>query len=64
MAAPTPKVKLNSGHEMPLVGYGLWKVDVDIAAEAVYNAIKAGYRLFDGALGRQDIIHVKNCVLL
>ena len=64
-----PVVKLNSGHEMPLVGFGylplghssantdffilirLWKVDNDTCADQVYNAIKSGYRLFDGACG-------------
>ncbi|KAJ6101999.1 hypothetical protein N7486_004426 [Penicillium sp. IBT 16267x] len=45
----TPTVKLNSGFEMPLVGFGLWKVNNDTCADQVYNAIKAGYRLFDGA---------------
>ncbi|KAM9881003.1 xylose reductase (aldo/keto reductase) [Verticillium dahliae] len=44
-----PNVKLNSGFDMPQVGFGLWKVDNAIAADTVYNAIKAGYRLFDGA---------------
>jgi len=34
---------------MPLVGFGLWKVNKDTCAETVYNAIKAGYRLFDSA---------------
>nr|UMZ45331.1 hypothetical protein [Paramyrothecium sp.] len=47
MASPT--VKLNSGYDMPLVGFGLWKVDNATCADTVYNAIKAGYRLFDGA---------------
>ncbi|PYI24627.1 D-xylose reductase [Aspergillus violaceofuscus CBS 115571] len=47
MASPT--VKLNSGHEMPLVGFGLWKVNNDTCADQVYHAIKEGYRLFDGA---------------
>ncbi|KAK0384203.1 hypothetical protein NLU13_8291 [Sarocladium strictum] len=46
MASPT--VKLNSGYEMPLVGFGLWKVENN-TADTVYNAIKAGYRLLDGA---------------
>ncbi|KAJ5477515.1 NAD(P)H-dependent D-xylose reductase xyl1 [Penicillium diatomitis] len=45
----TPTIKLNSGYEMPLVGFGLWKVNNDTCADQVYNAIKAGYRLFDGA---------------
>lgn len=44
-----PNVKLSSGAEMPQVGFGLWKVGNDVAADTVYNAIKAGYRLFDGA---------------
>ncbi|KAK3942162.1 NADP-dependent oxidoreductase domain-containing protein [Diplogelasinospora grovesii] len=44
-----PNIKLSSGHDMPQVGFGLWKVDKAVAADVVYNAIKAGYRLFDGA---------------
>ncbi|KAF7543453.1 hypothetical protein G7Z17_g10721 [Cylindrodendrum hubeiense] len=43
-----PNIKLNSGYEMPQVGFGLWKVENN-TADTVYNAIKAGYRLFDGA---------------
>ncbi|KAJ7246893.1 Aldo/keto reductase [Mycena haematopus] len=35
--------------QMPLVGFGLWKVTKSTCADTVYNAIKAGYRLFDGA---------------
>ncbi|KAL1988006.1 hypothetical protein VTN96DRAFT_1530 [Rasamsonia emersonii] len=45
----TPTIKLNSGYDMPLVGFGLWKVNNDTCADQVYEAIKAGYRLFDGA---------------
>ncbi|KAM0723398.1 hypothetical protein Q7P37_000384 [Cladosporium fusiforme] len=47
-------VKLASGHQMPLVGFGLWKVPADQAADTVYNAIKTGYRLFDGAYDYQN----------
>jgi len=47
MVAPT--MKLNNGQTMPLVGFGLWKVNNDTCADQVYNAIKTGYRLFDGA---------------
>jgi D-xylose reductase len=39
------------GKKLPLVGFGLWRIDNDSCADAVYNAIKAGYRLFDGACG-------------
>ena len=42
-------IKLNTGVDMPIVGFGLWKVGQDICADQVYNAIKAGYRLLDGA---------------
>jgi D-xylose reductase len=47
-------VKLASGKLMPLVGFGLWKVPKDTAADTVYNAIKSGYRLFDGAYDYQN----------
>ncbi|TLS23454.1 uncharacterized protein PpBr36_05674 [Pyricularia pennisetigena] len=47
MASPT--IKLNNGLDMPQVGFGLWKVENSVCADVVYNAIKAGYRLFDGA---------------
>ncbi|KAJ3880816.1 NADP-dependent oxidoreductase domain-containing protein [Lentinula edodes] len=36
-------------HKMPVVGFGLWKVTKSSCADTVYAAIKAGYRLFDGA---------------
>ena len=39
---------------MPIVGFGLWKVDQNTTAETVYEAIKAGYRLFDGAYDYQN----------
>ncbi|KAL3496612.1 NADP-dependent oxidoreductase domain-containing protein [Aspergillus germanicus] len=45
----TPSIKLSSGYAMPIVGFGLWKVNNDTCADQVYEAIKAGYRLFDGA---------------
>ncbi|KAF9156844.1 NAD(P)H-dependent D-xylose reductase (XR) [Actinomortierella ambigua] len=34
---------------MPLLGMGVWKVPKNAAADTVYNAIKAGYRLLDCA---------------
>ncbi|CCE81774.1 Piso0_002446 [Millerozyma farinosa CBS 7064] len=42
-------IKLNSGYDMPLVGYGCWKVNKETCADTIYNAIKIGYRLFDAA---------------
>jgi D-xylose reductase len=38
-----------TNQKMPLVGFGLWKVNKDTCADTVFNAIKSGYRLFDGA---------------
>ncbi|KAI0962005.1 hypothetical protein AcW1_000929 [Taiwanofungus camphoratus] len=38
-----------TGQKMPVVGFGLWKVTKSTCADTVYNAIKAGYRLLDGA---------------
>ncbi|KAH8812446.1 putative NAD(P)H-dependent D-xylose reductase xyl1 [Xylogone sp. PMI_703] len=46
---PTATVKLYNGLEMPIIGHGLWKIPRAKTADHVYNAIKAGYRLFDGA---------------
>jgi D-xylose reductase len=51
-----PMIKLNNGHQMPQVGFGLWKVDKDTCADTVYNAIKTGYRCFDGACGRLSLL--------
>ncbi|KAF2204261.1 Aldo/keto reductase [Delitschia confertaspora ATCC 74209] len=44
-----PIVDLADGNKMPQVGLGLWKVENATCADTVYNAIKEGYRLFDGA---------------
>ncbi|AOA63609.1 Aldose reductase [Komagataella phaffii CBS 7435] len=42
-------LKLNNGLKLPQVGLGVWKIPNELTAETVYNAIKQGYRLFDGA---------------
>ena len=39
----SPVIKVSS-KSMPAVGLGLWKIDQDSAADAVYEAIKVGYR--------------------
>nr|QFR37043.1 aldo-keto reductase [Cyberlindnera americana] len=49
-------VKLASGYEIPQVGFGIWKVPRETCAEQVYNAIKCGYRLIDGAYDYQNEI--------
>lgn len=45
--APSGTIKLASGHEMPLVGFGLWKVPADQAAETVYNVSFMDERIID-----------------
>ena len=42
-------VALNNGVKMPLIGLGCWKIPNEVCATQVYEAIKLGYRLFDGA---------------
>ncbi|KAJ1931345.1 hypothetical protein FBU59_006741, partial [Linderina macrospora] len=48
-AAASGSITLRTGLKMPTVGFGLWKLEKSVAATQVYNAIKAGYRLLDGA---------------
>ncbi len=38
-----------TGKQMPAVGLGLWKIDPDNVADAVYQSIKLGYRHLDSA---------------
>ena len=42
------QLKLNSGHEIPAVGFGTWQ-DKDSQEDAVFEALKAGYRHIDTA---------------
>lgn len=43
-------VKMNNGREMPILGFGTYQItDPKEAEEAVYEAIKAGYRHIDTA---------------
>jgi hypothetical protein len=50
---PVEKVQthlvLNSGDRMPMLGLGLWQMSNSGCEEAVYNAIKLGYRMLDSA---------------
>jgi len=43
-------VTLSNGVNMPIIGIGLWQVnDAQEAENAVYEALKTGYRLIDTA---------------
>ena len=49
IAQRVPKGKLRSGYEIPLVGLGTWKAEKGQVRDAVYSALKAGYRHIDCA---------------
>lgn len=42
-------IRLNNGVEMPVLGYGVFKVDPAECERCVTDAIAAGYRLIDTA---------------
>ncbi|KAL1850030.1 hypothetical protein Plec18167_008269 [Paecilomyces lecythidis] len=43
------KYKLNSGHEIPILGYGVYQTPADITEEVTKKAFKIGYRHVDSA---------------
>jgi 2,5-diketo-D-gluconate reductase A len=44
-----PTIKLNDGHDIPQLGFGVFKVDPDEAERIVSDALEAGYRHIDTA---------------
>ncbi|KAF5111286.1 hypothetical protein DV452_004410 [Geotrichum candidum] len=42
-------VKLNSGHSIPIIGFGLWQTKPSEAIDSVFVALEAGYRHIDSA---------------
>lgn len=42
-------VAFHDGHSIPQLGYGVWQVENDVAADVVEQAIRAGYRHIDTA---------------
>ena len=52
-------VTLNNGVKMPILGFGVFQIDdMKECDEAVYNAVKAGYRLIDtaAAYGNEEAV--------
>lgn len=43
------KLKLNSGHLIPALGYGVYKTPADVAESVTLHAFKTGYRHVDSA---------------
>lgn len=46
-----PRLTFNDGHTIPQLGYGVWQVDDEVAADVVGQALRAGYRHIDTAQG-------------
>ncbi len=44
-----PTLAVGDDGQMPVIGLGLWKIDRDTVADAVVEAIRAGYRHLDSA---------------
>lgn len=45
----SPNTSFHDGSTIPQLGYGVWQVENDVAADVVEQAIKAGYRHIDTA---------------
>ncbi len=45
----SPTLTFHDGHTIPQLGYGVWKVKDEVAADVVQQAIHAGYRHIDTA---------------
>lgn len=54
MTANVPTVSFNDGRSVPQLGYGVWQVEDDVAADVVVQAIEAGYRHIDTAAGYEN----------
>ncbi|CEP64328.1 aldo/keto reductase family protein LALA0_S11e01618g [Lachancea lanzarotensis] len=48
------KYKLNNGLEIPVAGFGLYLIPAEETEERVYQALKAGYRHIDSAVGYRN----------
>ena len=49
-----PAVPFHDGRSVPQLGYGVWQVEDEVAADVVVQAIAAGYRHIDTAAGYQN----------
>ncbi|MCJ1365712.1 hypothetical protein MMC16_004837 [Acarospora aff. strigata] len=43
------KYRMNSGHEIPVLGYGVYQTPANVAEEVVLHAFRTGYRHVDSA---------------
>uniref|UniRef100_A0ACD5VAI9 Uncharacterized protein n=1 Tax=Avena sativa TaxID=4498 RepID=A0ACD5VAI9_AVESA len=52
--AATTALALSSGHQMPAVGLGVWRMDSPAIRGLIHSALRAGYRHFDCAADYQN----------
>jgi 2,5-diketo-D-gluconate reductase A len=52
--ANIPRVTLNNGVEMPILGFGVYQIPPEDTERAVTDALAAGYRLLDTAAGYRN----------
>lgn len=48
------RYRMNSGHEIPVLGYGVYQTPMNIAKEVVAHAINHGYRHVDSAVAYRN----------
>jgi diketogulonate reductase-like aldo/keto reductase len=48
------KYRLNSGYDIPVLGYGVYQTPADITSEVVQHALKSGYRHVDSAVAYRN----------
>ncbi|MGW0792525.1 aldo/keto reductase [Streptomyces sp. NPDC002911] len=49
-----PRVSLNNGVQMPILGFGVFQIPEDLTQQAVEAALEAGYRLLDTAAAYEN----------
>jgi 2,5-diketo-D-gluconate reductase A len=49
MTSQVPKVTLNNGEQMPVLGFGVYQIPAEETEQAVSDALASGYRLLDTA---------------
>jgi len=55
MTPTAPRVKLNNGVEMPILGFGVFQMgDLAECERCVHDAIQTGYRLIDTAASYEN----------
>jgi hypothetical protein len=47
MTTNIPRIRLNNGVEMPLLGFGVYQIPAEETEQAVSDALAAGYRSLD-----------------